>query len=81
MIYTDGTHLVADKLKELHEFAKRVGLKQEWFQMHIKHPHYDLTTQRVAKKAIEAGAKVVSSRVVVAVSRRAFNDYCTYGWR
>lgn len=42
MIYTDGQHLAADTEDELHEFAKTIGLKKEWFQDHPEHPHYDL---------------------------------------
>ena len=63
MIITDGIHLGSDlSLDELHEFAQRIGLKRTWFQNHLKHPHYDLTTQRMALKAISHGAKQVSTR-------------------
>jgi len=31
MVYTDGIHLVADSLEELHEFAHKIGLKREWY--------------------------------------------------
>ena len=34
MLYTDGIHLIGDSLKELHDFAKFLGLKREWFQYH-----------------------------------------------
>ncbi len=44
MIYTDGVHLVGNDLRELHLFAKSVGLKLSWFQKHLRHPHYDITT-------------------------------------
>lgn len=41
-------HLYADSLEELHEFASRIGMKQEWFQGLPDHkfPHYDLTKSR-----------------------------------
>lgn len=43
MTYTDGIHLVADSLEELHEFAKQIGIKRCWFHGIRKgHPHYDL---------------------------------------
>ena len=43
MTYTDGIHLVADSLEELHEFASSIGIKRCWFHgMRKGHPHYDL---------------------------------------
>lgn len=36
------SHLMADTIEELHEFAECLGLKREWFQDHPKHPHYDV---------------------------------------
>lgn len=34
MIYTDKIHLITDhlSLKELHEFAKKIGLRKKWFK-------------------------------------------------
>ena len=69
MIYTDGTHLVGDSLEELHEFAQRVGLRREWFQDHPRHPHYDLTTWRMARKVIKAGVRLVSPKNLMKVSK------------
>jgi hypothetical protein len=46
-------HLFADTIDELHEFAKKVGLKRVWFQPG-RLPHYDLTEKRRAK-AIQLG--------------------------
>lgn len=69
MICTDGVHLVADSLAELHEFAARVGLRREWYQSHPRHPHYDLTTAKVAKRAVRAGAKAATARVVARMGR------------
>jgi hypothetical protein len=66
MIYTDGIHLIADTLDELHDFAlKKLKFKSEWFQNYRKYPHYDLTTKRAFHRAINAGAKFVSSREIV----------------
>lgn len=67
MILTDGVHLMdsEDNLIELHKFAKQLGLKKEWFQSHRHHPHYDLTTGRMMRKAVYMGAKVVSRRELV----------------
>lgn len=35
-------HLIADTLEELHTFAAKIGMKQEWFQNKASLPHYDL---------------------------------------
>ncbi len=60
MILTDETHLVTDgPIRDLHEFAGRIGLKRSWFQAHPRHPHYDLTSPRMVARAIDAGALVV----------------------
>jgi hypothetical protein len=39
-------HMWADSEQELHEMAKKIGLKKSWFQNHEKLPHYDLTPRR-----------------------------------
>ena len=36
-------HLFSDDLKELNEFALKIGLKLEYFQNLKDFPHYDLT--------------------------------------
>lgn len=51
------SHLVADTLDELHEFAQGIGLRREWFQ-DKRLPHYDVSKSK-AKEAIKAGAKFV----------------------
>ncbi len=56
MVYSDGVHLVADTLEELHAFAQTMELQREWFQDHPRHPHYDLTTRRAARRAFDNGA-------------------------
>jgi hypothetical protein len=56
--WSGGGHMQADTLGELHEFAMRLGLRQEWFQSkpgRPEHDHYDLTREtRVL--ALELGA-------------------------
>jgi Protein of unknown function (DUF4031) len=48
-----------DEIGELHEFARKLGLRREWFQGPPKHPwprsHYDVTDSK-RLKAIELGA-------------------------
>lgn len=70
MVYTDGTHLVADTLDELHTFAQRMRLKRAWFQNHKRHPHYDLTTRRAVNRAIGRGAISVSVYRVLEVAHQ-----------
>ena len=70
MIYTDGIHLISDtSQKDLHEFAQKIGLKVEWYQEHPRHPHYDITTKRMLRKALCAGAEVITSRDIVRIQR------------
>jgi hypothetical protein len=56
--WSGGGHMQADTLGELHAFALRIGLRQEWFQSKPGRPendHYDLTRAR-RELAIELGA-------------------------
>lgn len=46
---------------ELHALAKKIGLKQEWFQNHKHTPHYDLTPKR-REAALKAGAEEFPAR-------------------
>jgi len=54
-------HLTADALDELHEMARLIGMRREWFQDHPRAPHYDLTAARRAR-ALAAGAVFVSAK-------------------
>jgi hypothetical protein len=55
--YGKSCHLIADSLDELHEVAKSIGVRREWFQEppRASVPHYDLTAKRRAA-AVAAGA-------------------------
>lgn len=64
MIYTDGVHLVASSLDELHSFAQKSGLKRVWFQ-DKRIPHYDITTKRMLNRALREGAVLVTGRELV----------------
>ncbi len=59
-------HLFADDAdcEELHAFARRIGLRREWFQGN----HYDLTPGRRAA-AVRAGAKELARAEAVAIWR------------
>jgi hypothetical protein len=55
--------MVADKEKELHELAEKIGLKREWFQDN-RIPHYDVA-KTLRDQAIRAGAIPVTQRFIV----------------
>jgi hypothetical protein len=71
MIYTDNVHVVADSLSELHEFARKIGLKRFYFHGVRKgHPHYDITNQYILKKALkEPNLNVVTTREILIISK------------
>jgi hypothetical protein len=52
-------HLWSDDVEELHEFAKKIGMKRSWFQNKPTFPHYDLVPRRRAA-AVKLGAKQCS---------------------
>jgi hypothetical protein len=66
--YGKSCHLMADTEKELHDFARQIGLKRNWFQTKSS-PHYDLTERR-RKMAIALGAVEVSRQQAVEIWKR-----------
>ncbi len=70
-ILTDGLHLISDEsITELHKFAAKIGMKREWFQDKPRYPHYDMTVSWRARRAIQAGAQLVTEREIVFGLRR-----------
>lgn len=66
MIYTDGIHLVATTLKELHCFAEKCNIKKCYYEGYRKgHPHYDLINPQIKNTAIKNGAKLTSAKDIV----------------
>src|SRR5258708_25147305 len=64
------SHLTADTVEELHEFAvRKLGLKRSWFQ-DGRHPHYDLT-EGMRYKALRLGAQPVEYGQSPDIARRA----------
>ena len=63
------SHMTADTLEELHDMAKKIGLKRSWFQNHKKYPHYDVS-QSKRKEAIEMGAIEESAHDMIRRMRR-----------
>lgn len=62
------SHMAADSLEELHEMAKSIGLREEWFQ-NGPLPHYDLC-QSKKRLAIRQGAVRVSTKELIAAIRK-----------
>ena len=62
-MFTDGIDLT-----ELHEVAKKIGMKRIWFQDDASTPHYDLVKSR-RDKAISLGAKEVDYHEAVSIWR------------
>jgi len=66
--YSQGCHLAADSIEELHEFAGRLGLMSSWFQSGSM-PHYDLTIgMRV--KAVKLGAVEIDTKKIIELMRK-----------
>lgn len=64
-------HMAADTLEELHEMARKIGMRREWFQPSKgRHPHYDLVKSR-RDRAVALGAKEITGREMVLIWRRA----------
>jgi hypothetical protein len=63
-------HLIADTAEELHELARRIGLKREWAQLSRRGLlHYDLTpTKRAA--AVKLGAIELDRHAFVTLARK-----------
>lgn len=70
-----SAHLTADSLDELHDLARRIGLRAEWFQGTGRVPHYDLTpakrTAALLAGAVFVGAKEQARRRIIAARERA----------
>lgn len=58
-------HMSTDgNIQELHDMAKKIGLKRSWFQEHRRVDHYDVSPNK-RKLAIANGAIEVDSRFTV----------------
>lgn len=69
-LYTDGVHVVADSLDELHTFARDVGLSRSRYHGVRKgHPHYDLTKSVSLGCVLTHGAVQVTARELLLISR------------
>ncbi len=65
-----SSHMMADSLQELHEFAESMGIKRCWFDSNRRHPHYDLTGERL-ERVLEVLAPVSSKEMLRKVNGKA----------
>lgn len=72
--YSYACHLYADTLDELHDFAAKLGLKNEWFQPHRFLPHYDITRNK-RRIAISLGAVAHSFRSTIEWIKSCGEEY------
>lgn len=72
MIYTDGIHLVADSLQELHSFAVSIGLSRKYFHgIRRGHPHYDITSKLTLSKVFDSeNVEFISSKEILEISKK-----------
>jgi hypothetical protein len=66
-------HLLADSIQELHAFAANIGIQKRAFHIGARHPHYDVTAAQ-RRRAIRHGARSISAREAVLLSRRVMSD-------
>jgi len=70
-------HLLADSLDELHGFARKLGMRREWFQepgKGVKYPHYDLTESK-QQLALSLGAQLADKRLIIERARALRLEY------
>lgn len=55
-------HLTANSIPYLHHIARKLGLKQAWFQNKQGQPHYDIKSPKLRDKALSLGVKQVTRK-------------------
>jgi Protein of unknown function (DUF4031) len=66
MIYTDGVHIASDlSILELHQFAKKAGIKKCWLHWSARHSHLDKPKGYPIAALLELGAVKVTSKELV----------------
>lgn len=75
MIYTDGVHIVSSvSIDDLHDFAVFIGLSGRYFRDKV-YPHYDIPNPVLRRKALFAGAKLVSSMEMMEIIKSKTPKY------
>lgn len=80
MLYTDRIHLVADSVDELLHYGNSIGHKRCWFELHWRHPHYDLVNKQgnaiVNRQGVNILQVVMADPRVKKVTSREIVDIC-----
>ena len=66
-------HMVANSLKELHEFAITIGVKKHFFHKSPSAHHYDITEKQY-EAAMKAGAQQVTSKELLKIGKKATQE-------
>lgn len=53
------SHMTGNNVDDLKRFAKRIGLRPEWFQDKPGHPHFDIHSNMIRSVAVKYGAVMV----------------------
>ena len=56
------SHVSSNDVNYLHEFAKKVGLRRQWFQNKYGFPHYDTYSDNIRRKMLIMGARQVDRK-------------------
>ncbi len=76
MVYSDGVHMIASSVKELHEFATKIMLHRCYYRNPRKkrHPHYDLMNDAIRKAAFDNGAVFATDKEIVKYCRQFYGE-------
>lgn len=73
-----GAHMMGSDLDELHEMARKIGLRREWFQDDSTFAHYDLTASKralaIGKGAIQIGLGEIPDDVLMRCSDGSYEQ-------
>jgi hypothetical protein len=74
MIYTDGSHLIAESLDELCSYADKIGLNRYWLQLSGRnlHPHFDICGKVKERILADINVKKVSAKEIVKICKLSF---------
>jgi hypothetical protein len=74
MIYTDGSHLIAESLDELCAYADKIGLNRYWLQLSGRnlHPHFDICGKVKERILADINVKKVSAKEIVKICKLSF---------
>lgn len=69
-------HMLADSIDELHSFAKKIGMKREWYQPKST-PHYDLSKSRRLLALKNGAIEIGPEEVVEIIHKYRDGSFCS----